>query len=330
MRNVAVALSLASAVGTSLADSPRQIIDNNTRAVVYIEIQNADKSVVDHGSGFIVSQDGYVITAAHLKVDPTQSAWAVIGQRQGTSYKLEFREADDATDVALWKLPQSSVCRRSVVLATAPVGVTDRVIALGFPQQDGLTPSGFAISNVGGARGFIKADGRLRPGNSGGPVFNESGRVVAIVEGGAVAGADDNDLVPIAPALALIKKYGVRAGIDAAAPFDDACYASCRVPAHGLESWTTQVPWGPKNSGWLPGGHSPVTECNGLKAAELAIMPGSIIELDPGEGDSSKGIWEDSKKDVFGKVEYQYFCKGTLKSGPIYKEKRSSACGLWN
>lgn len=54
MRNVAVALSPASDFGITLADSLRQIIENNIRAVVYIEIQNADKSVVDHGSGFMV------------------------------------------------------------------------------------------------------------------------------------------------------------------------------------------------------------------------------------------------------------------------------------
>ncbi|KQW38375.1 trypsin-like peptidase domain-containing protein [Rhizobacter sp. Root404] len=114
------------------------------------------------------------MTAAHLKVDQTQSARAVIGQRQGTSYKLEFREADEATDVALWRLPQSSVCRSSVVMTTAPVEVTDRVIALGFPQQDGITPSSIAISNVGGARGFVKADGRLRPGNRGAPTTTTS------------------------------------------------------------------------------------------------------------------------------------------------------------
>lgn len=56
--------------------------------------------------------------------------------------------------------------------------------------------------------------------------------------------ADDDDLAPIAPALALIRKYGVRAGIDTPVPFDDACYASCRSPTHGLEELNGLSPVG--------------------------------------------------------------------------------------
>jgi hypothetical protein len=321
----AIGFFLALTTSYAFADSPRQIVENNTRAVVYIEIVNADMSVVDHGSGFVVSQDGHVVTVAHLKADPTQTAWAVIGQRQGTRFKLAFRDSDEVTDTALWQLPQSPVCRHSVVLSTTPVSVTDRAIALGFPEQDGLTPSFFGISNLRSSLGFYKADGLLRPGNSGGPVFNEAGRVIAFVEGGALPGSNNNDLVPIAPAINLIRKHGVRAGIDTTVPFDDACYASCRAQAHGIERWSREVPWGPVNSGWLPGGHSQSTECKKLVAGALANSPGSAIELTPGSG-----TWEKSKKDVFGKVEYKYFCKGTLRSGPIFKEKRSSACGLWN
>lgn len=326
----AFSLLLSVFTGSVLADSPAQIAANNTRAVVYIEIQNADKSVVDRGSGFVVSQDGYVVTAAHLKADPTQSAWAIIGQRQGTGFKLVFRDSDEVTDTALWQLPQSSVCRHSVVLTSARVNVLDRVLALGFPEQDGLTPVTFSISNLQSSLGFYKADGLLRPGNSGGPVFNETGRVMAFVEGGAIAGSNSNDIVPIAPAISLIRKHGVRAGIDAVVPFDDACYANCRAQPHGIESWSSQVPWGPVDSGWLPGGHSPSGECQKLMAGAMGASPGSFVELTSGEGDSSKGMWEESKRDVLGNVQYRYFCKGTIKTGPIYKESRSPVCGLWN
>jgi len=313
------------------AVTPAQIIANNTRAVVYLQVEDDGGGVLDRGTGFVVSHDGYVITAAHLKVGPTQKMWAVIGQREGTRYSLAFRDADDSGDVALWQLPQSASCRYAVTLSMSPVRVLDRVLAVGFPGNDGLTPSSVGINNLTSQRGFYKADGYLRPGNSGGPVFNEVGQVVAIVQGGTLPGTENNDLIPIALAINLIKKRGIQAGIDAPAPFDNSCYASCRAPSHGVETWTVEKTWGPVDSGWLSGGHNRRDECNKLIAAALAANPGAQIDLLPGEGATdTTGMWEESKKDVFGHVEYKYSCKGAFRSGPIYIEKQSPECGLWN
>jgi hypothetical protein len=271
------------------------------------------------------------VTAAHIKVDPTQKMWAVIGQRQGTRYRLAFRDADERSDVALWKLPQSATCRYAATLSTTAPKVLDRVLVLGFPGNDGLTPSRVSINNLASDRGFLKADGFLRPGNSGGPVFNEKGHVIGLVEGGGLPGTENNDLVPIAPAIDLIKKHGVQAGIDSPVPFDDACYASCRAESHGVEKWTTVKPWGPVESGWLGGGHNRREVCNSLIAGELAANPGGAIELLPGEGTpNTTGMWEDNKRDPLGHVEYKYYCKGTFRSGPVYVEKQSPACGPWN
>jgi hypothetical protein len=61
-------------------------------------------------------------------------------------------------------------------------------------------------------------------------------------------------------------------------------------------------------------------------AAEIAKTPGSEITLLPG----GVGKWEESKRDVFGHVEYKYFCRGVFRASPVYVEKQSPACGLWN
>lgn len=324
--SLCIALTSSYAVGESL----QNIVATNTPAIVFIEVENAKKERIDSGTGFIVSQDGYVVTAAHIKADPTQRAWAVIGQRDGTRIPLVLRETDEVTDTALWKLAQSPVCRHAVILSSKPVKVLDRMISLGFPGTDGLTPSVFSIANLNGAAGFYKADGLLRPGNSGGPVFNEAGQVVALVEGGVLANTANNDLIPIASAISLIRKHGVNAGVDLPVPFATECYATCRAPAHGVERWTTQQPWGPVNSGWLGGGHNPSAECANIIAGVVSNSP-SVVELLPGQGDSyTSGMWEESKKDIFGRVEYRYFCRGTLKTGPIYAERQSAACGLFN
>lgn len=315
----------------SHAVSPQQIVTSNNRAVVFLQVEDGNGGVVDTGTGFIVSQDGYIVTAAHIKVDATQRMWAIIGQRDGTRFRPVFRDSDENSDVALWQLPQSVACRHTVALSTKPVAVLDRVLALGFPGKDGLTPSTVNIKNTSSQRGFYKVDGFLQQGNSGGPVFNEAGQVVAIVQGGTLPGTENNDLIPIAPAVNLLKKWGVQAGIDTVIPFKETCYASCRAPSHGVERWDSQQTWGPVNSGWMSGGHTRKSECNNLIAAAMAANPSAQIELLPGEGTpNSTGMWEESKKDIFGHVEYKYYCKGILRSKPIYIEKQSQACGIWN
>lgn len=308
------------------AASSEEIVASNSRAVVYLEVSDTKGDVLQTGSGFLVSHDGYVVTAAHLKVDPTQRMWAVIGQREGTRFPLSPREVDDRNDTALWQFPQSPVCRYAVTLRTAPVQLMERALVLGFPGNDGLTPSQVAINNLNSGQGFYKTDGYLRPGNSGGPVLDQAGKVFAIVEAGALPGTDNNEVVPIAPAITLLKKRGVKFGLDEPMPFDTSCFASCRAKTNGIEKWTSEVPWGPVDSGWLPGGHGQETECAKLIAAALVGQPDARIDLLPG----NQGKWEQSEKDIIGHVQYKYFCKGVLRTGPIYAEKQSPDCGLWN
>ena len=138
-------------------------------------------------------------------------------------------------------------------------------------------------------------------------------------------GTQNNDIIPIALAVNLIRKRNVRAGIGAPVPFDDSCYALCRNQSHGIEKWETEVGWGPESTGWLGGGHNQQDECNKIIAGALASRPDAQISLLPG----SAGMWEESRKDILGHVEYKYYCRGTYRSGPIYVEKQSRACGLW-
>jgi hypothetical protein len=172
-----------------------------------------------------------------------------------------------------------------------------------------------------------RSDGFVRNGYSGGPVFNEEGRVAATVRSGTPSGGN-NELVPIAAAIALIKKRGVRAGIDTDQPFEDSCFAFCRNEAHGVERWSIERPW-QANSGEVSGGHNRTDECKKLMSAALVGQPDARIELLPGEGDSSKGMWEEVKTEFSGQVHYKYFCQGTYRSGPTFKRMQSPACGLW-
>jgi hypothetical protein len=192
----------------AFAETDGQILAKNSQAIVYLQVEDSDGGILDRGTGFIVSKDGYVITAAHLKVEPTQTMWAVIGQRVGTRFPLAFREADEISDVAIWQFPQSGSPLSSVTISLESVVVTEHALALGFPGNEGLTPSHITIANVTSELGYYKSDGFLQPGNSGGPVFNDAGLVIAIVQGGTKPGTNNNDLVPIRLAISLLEKRG--------------------------------------------------------------------------------------------------------------------------
>jgi trypsin-like peptidase len=296
-----------------------EIVDANAQAVVYLEIRDADRGVVSRGSGFIVSHDGHVITVAHLKVTPTQRIFAVIGQRHGASFPLELREADEIVDIALWQFPQSSVCRTAATLASKPPTLLAPVLALGFPGSSGLTANTLAVSNLQSAKGYYKSDGFLEPGSSGGPVFDQVGQVIGIVHGGGAPGTENNEIIPISLATTLLRRWSVPAGIDNPVAYAERCYAPCRSPQHGIERWGTEVAWG-RSSGWMGGGNNPSAVCNGLASAvQIETKSDRVIVQQTGEN---------AKKDILGRVEYRYHCRGIVQKDPVYVEKRSSACGL--
>lgn len=188
-------------------------------------------------------------------------------------------------------------------------------------MSSGSGTSPCAVASSAG-RTYVSTKGVLVVG----PVFDERGNVIGIVQGGTISGARSNDIVPIATGVAMVTKLGVLASVGKAVPFAESCYSSCRAPQHGIESWEHEDPW-TDHTGPMNGGNNRTSMCNGLIAAKLAVSPpGSRIDLDTG----AAGMWEDPpSKDFLGHVTYVYHCKGTLRSSPVYFEKRSSACQLW-
>lgn len=299
---------------------------DNAHAVVFVQKINAKGEEIMAGSGMIVSHDGYVITANHLSPDSTngEKLIATIGQRVGTTYALELRDKDADKDVALWQLPQASSCRASVTIDDKQLDDNEGLVALGFPGNRGLSRAILHITNVHSPGGLYATDGALEEGYSGGPVFNQGGKVVGFVQGGTISGARDNDLVPIAIAISILKKLGVSAAIGSSAAYPNSCYTSCRAPENGIERWLHEEPWS-ANSGEVGGGHNEPDMCAGLIAGKLATSPsGARVDLD-----NTGGMSEDKKKDALGHVTRIYYCKGTLRYGVIYKEARSSVCPLW-
>lgn len=134
------------------------------------------------GSGFIVSNDGYVLTNAHVVNKATK---ITVTTHNKQAFNAKLIGLDTKTDIALLKIesggliaakignPESLEVGEWVVAIGAPFGL-DNTVTAGIVSAKGRNlPSENYVP-------FIQTDVAINPGNSGGPLFNTKGEVVGI------------------------------------------------------------------------------------------------------------------------------------------------------
>jgi serine protease Do len=136
------------------------------------------------GSGFFISEDGYVVTNNHVVSDG--QAFTVV-MNDGTELDAKLVGKDSRTDLALLKVDASSRKFTYVDFADdSKVRVGDWVVAVGNPFGLGGTVTAGIVSARGRDIGsgpyddYIQVDAAVNRGNSGGPTFNLEGQVVGI------------------------------------------------------------------------------------------------------------------------------------------------------
>lgn len=135
------------------------------------------------GSGFIVSEDGYVVTNNHV-IDKAEDVQVVL--EDGTKYKAEIVGKDQKTDLAVLKFEPEGKVQAVTFGNSDNLRIGDWVIAIGNPFGLGYTVTAGIVSAKGRSLGFgayddfIQTDAPLNPGNSGGPLFNLNGDVVGV------------------------------------------------------------------------------------------------------------------------------------------------------
>ncbi|MEM7207081.1 MAG: DegQ family serine endoprotease [Pseudomonadota bacterium] len=134
------------------------------------------------GSGFIISDDGYVLTNNHV-IDGAEEIIVRLHDRRQLVAELVGR--DERSDIALLKLDADD-------LPTVKIGESDAlkvgewVLAIGSPFGFDHSVTAGIVSAKGRAlpsenyTPFIQTDVAINPGNSGGPLFNLDGEVVGI------------------------------------------------------------------------------------------------------------------------------------------------------
>lgn len=138
-----------------------------------------------YGSGIIMSEDGYIITNAHVVIDGSDFK---VQFADGEAYDAEMIGYDSMTDLAVLKIEAEGLTAAQFGDSDA-IKVGESVVAIGNPAGMELASSVTAgivsavnrevqISNY--SMHYIQTDAAINPGNSGGALANEYGQVIGI------------------------------------------------------------------------------------------------------------------------------------------------------
>jgi len=148
-----------------------------------------------HGSGFIISKDGYVVTNAHV-VDGVTHTFVALAAHDVRILKAKVVGIDKRTDLAVLKIENDEEKYNFPHLTfgdSDQLKIGEDVAIVGNPLSSVLESSvttgilsgrerrGFGYKEI---EEFLQTDASINPGNSGGPVLNTHGEVVGVVSAG--------------------------------------------------------------------------------------------------------------------------------------------------
>jgi len=161
-------------IKSSVSDDFSSVIEDTINGVVSV------KTDVSQGSGFIISDDGYVVTNYH--VINGASAMGIVPY-QNSLQAVTIIGYNIGKDVALLKISGSYNYLELGDSDNLDVG--EKVIAMGNPFGLSFSVTEGIISALNrpgsaGSEAYIQTDVPLNPGNSGGPLVNKAGKVIGI------------------------------------------------------------------------------------------------------------------------------------------------------
>lgn len=170
---------------------------------------NAQETAKTAGTGFVVSSDGCIATALHVTANSANlSVIFTDSDGKKTAFPAVVLASDPTCDLAILKIQKPD---DSFPLVPLPVNgqkqnVGDEVLVVGYPFLNALGMS--AKMNKGMISGFVgefvQLDAAVNPGVSGGPVFNDSGEVIAITSA-KLAGIEVSNVGLCIPASRLVQ-----------------------------------------------------------------------------------------------------------------------------
>jgi serine protease Do len=141
-----------------------------------------NKQFVSGGTGFLIDTKGYIITNAHV----LKGTGAVVVNSKGQEFKVSILHIDNVRDLAILKIndedyePLKSL-PYSIRKTSSDLG--EQIFTLGYPRNDIVYGEGYLSARSGFNSDSMSYQIQIsaNPGNSGAPVFNNSGEVIGIL-----------------------------------------------------------------------------------------------------------------------------------------------------
>ena len=171
--------------------SASQVYAMNVNSVVAISnhattnIYGQETEMASSGSGFIISEDGYVVSNYHV-VEGANTLTVIT--YDGTEYPAKLVGYDESNDVSLLKIEATGL-DPVVIGSSDALIVGDQVVAIGNPLGEltatltvGYISAKDRTINTDGTYNInmMQTDAAINSGNSGGPLFNMKGEVIGI------------------------------------------------------------------------------------------------------------------------------------------------------
>ncbi len=142
------------------------------------------------GSGFVLNEDGSLITNFHVIEGETQISVEVYHQKNGQLERKSYKQVrilaiNKFVDLALLRIedPEAPKFSRVLLGESEPLAVGDRVFAIGSPLGlERTVTEGILSTKTRQIQGelYLQTTTQINPGNSGGPLFNLKGEVVGV------------------------------------------------------------------------------------------------------------------------------------------------------
>lgn len=180
------------AVDSSMKMSTAEVYAANVNSVVSINCSGATTNYfgqsvpyASSGSGFIITNDGYIMTNAHV-VDGANNIKVTL--YSGSTYDATVVGSDTDYDIAVLKINANGLSAVTIGDSSG-VNVGDSALVIGnplgeltFSMSSGIISCANRTINISGVPyQMIQVDTSINAGNSGGPLLNEYGEVIGVV-----------------------------------------------------------------------------------------------------------------------------------------------------